>query len=133
MGLIDRLKGLFGGGDGAAEPPAEIPIDVETRRTQLDQLESALQALARAMAADESRMVNPGWSGRVEDLRFAAHEAGKLKRGDFDRAALQDLAAEVRPLYGGGPVPDEYAPFRAEHDRVLAAVSALRSSLPSES
>jgi hypothetical protein len=84
------------------------------------------------MAGDEERMANPGWRGRIDDLRFAANEAARLSRTEFDRAALQDLAAEVRPLYGPGDVPDVYAPYQAQHDRVLAAAAALRESLPTE-
>lgn len=142
MGLFDRVKAMLGGtatgddrdgdgdGDGAVE---EIPLDADTRRQQLDELEEALRVLARAMAANEQLMANPGWRGRVDDLRFAANEAAQLGRTGFDRAALHDLAAEVRPLYGSGPVPDEYAPYVDQHERVLVAVDALRAPLPSES
>ena len=135
MGLIERMKARLAGsaareGDDVVD---QIPLDADARRQQLDELEEALRTLARAMAANAELMANPGWRGRVDDLRFAANEAAKVGRAEFDRAALHDVAAEVRPLYGGGPVPDEYAPYVAEHDRVLAAVAALRAPLPSES
>ncbi|HSI93030.1 MAG TPA: hypothetical protein VK925_05985 [Jiangellaceae bacterium] len=134
MGLMDRVKAMFGEAAEAEDAPVEeLPLDVEVRRAQLDELEDAVRSLARAMAAKTDLMANPGWRGRVEDLRFAANEAAQLSRSGFDRAALHDVAAEVRPLYGPGEVPAEYAPFRAEHERVLAAVDALRGSLPSES
>jgi hypothetical protein len=124
---------MFGGADAPdADEPVVLPVDLTARRAQLDELENALRELARAMAADEERMANPGWRGRVDDLRFAANEAGKLSRTEFDRAALQDLAAEVRPLYGPGDVPAEYAPYQAQHDRVLAAAATLREPLPDE-
>ena len=124
---------MFGAADAPdAEEPVVLPVDVPARRAQLAELESALRELAGAMAGEE-RMANPGWHGRVDDLRFAATEAAKLSRVEFDRAALQDLAAEVRPLYGPGDVPAEYAPYQAEHDRVLAAADALREPLPGES
>ncbi|WP_129670176.1 hypothetical protein [Phytoactinopolyspora endophytica] len=131
MGLFDRVKDMFSGDSG--EAPPELPLDVETRRAQLDELENALRDLARAMAGDEDRISNPGWRGRVEDLRFAANEAGRIAHEGFDRAALHDVAAEVRPLYNPGQVPPEYAPYTAQHERVLQAVAALRSTLPSES
>jgi hypothetical protein len=138
MGLFDRVKAALGGGghndedEGPAEAP-DVPVDVDARRTQLEELQAALSALARDMSADDGRMANPGWRGRVEDLRFGAAEAARLIRRGFDRAALLDLAAEVRPLYGSGPVPPEYAPFQAAHERVTAAARALRAPLPSDS
>ncbi|NDL59634.1 hypothetical protein [Phytoactinopolyspora mesophila] len=131
MGLIDRVKELFSRDEGVDTPPV-IPLDTDARRAQLDELEDALRTLARAMAEVESRMTNPGWRGRVEDLRFAANEASRLAHEGFDRAALHDLAAEVRPLYGRGDVPAEYQPFTAEHERVLSATAALRADLASE-
>jgi hypothetical protein len=131
MGLIDRLKAAFGGSADSPEV-VEAPLDVDARRAQLDELEDALRTLARAMSANNELMANPGWRGRVEDLRFAANEAGRLRRAGFDRVALHDVAAEVRPLYRQGPVPAEYAPYEAEHDRVIAATAALRAPLPTE-
>jgi hypothetical protein len=136
MGLLDRVKAMLGHSvdDEEDEAVAAVaPVDVEARRSQLDELEEALRSLARAMAANGTLLANPGWRGRVDDLRFAANEAARLSHAGFDRVALQDLAAEVRPLYRSGEVPPEYAPFQAEHERVQAAVGALRSPLPSES
>jgi hypothetical protein len=134
MGLLDRMKSALGG--QAAHDEAlivEPPVDVAARRAQLDELEQALRELARAMAGDTDRMANPGWRGRIDDVRFAAKECDRLTREGFDRTALLDLAAEVRPLYGRGPVPAEYAAYESAHDRVQAAVKALRGPLSSES
>ena len=136
MGLLDRVKAAFGGHDDHDEGPAAVadaPVDLDARRAQLAELIDALTELTRAMSSDQARMANPGWRGRVEDLRFAAAEAAGLKRRGFDRAALLDLAAEVRPLYGAGPVPPEYATYRAAHERVVATAQVLRAPLPSES
>jgi hypothetical protein len=135
MGLLDRVKAMLGNAvdeDQDEAVPAVAPVDVEARRSQLDELEEALRSLARAMAANETLLANPGWRGRIDDLRFAANEAARLSHAGFDRVALQDLAAEVRPLYRSGEVPPEYAPFQAEHDRVLAAAAALREPLQTE-
>jgi hypothetical protein len=133
VGLADRVRALFSGAERPdSEEPVVAPVDLAARRAQLDELENALRTLASAMADDDERMTNPGWRGRVDDLRFAANEAGKLSRTEFHRSALQDLAAEVRLLYGPGYVPAEYAPYQHEHDRVRAAAAALRAPLPTE-
>jgi hypothetical protein len=135
MGLFDRVKAALGGRDDDAddlETAPEISVDVNVRRAQLEELHAALTTLASDMSGDGGRMANPGWRGRVEDIRFGAAECARLSRGGFDRAALLDLAAEIRPLYGSGPVPPEYAPFHAAHERVVAAAAAVRAPLPSE-
>ncbi|WP_166348557.1 hypothetical protein [Phytoactinopolyspora limicola] len=132
MGVLNRVRELFNRSDDDAETAPEIQLDLEARRAQLAELEDALRTLARAMADEQSRMRNPGWRGRVDDLRFAANEAGRLAHEGFDLAALHDLAAEVRPLYGRGVVPPEYQPYVTEHERVLAATERLRADMPSE-
>jgi hypothetical protein len=132
MGLLDRMKAAFGGGHDAGDEPVVLPVDMTARRGQLDDLEDALRSLARAMAADEARMANPGWRGRVADLRFAADQTGRLSRHGFDRAALYDLAAEVPLLYRAGTAPADFAPYHVAHERVVQAVEAIRAPLPSE-
>jgi len=136
MGLLDRVKAALGSTDDKGEPQGEaleLPLDVDARRQQLAELEIAISALTREMSSDAQRMLNPGWRGRVEDLRHGAAQAARLTRRGFDRAALLDLAAEVRPLYGAGPVPPEYVLYQAAHERVVAATEAVRAPLPSES
>lgn len=132
MGVLDRLKGLLGN-TADDEVIVEAPVDREARRIQLNELEQALRELARSMAAETELMANPGWRGRVDDLRFAANEAAHVSSTEFDRTALYDIAAEVRPLYGSGDVPPEYLPYQAEHERVISAAAALRAPLDSES
>ncbi|HEX2362290.1 MAG TPA: hypothetical protein VHI11_09485 [Jiangellaceae bacterium] len=147
MAFFDRmtetfttLRGAFSGRgdndaarDAAPDEVPDLPVDVEARRMQLKELDAALTALAQQMSADADRMRNPGWRGRVEDIQFGAAECSRLRRKGFDRAALLDLAAEVRLLYGSGPVPPEYAPFQAAHERVVEAAAAVRGPLQSES
>jgi hypothetical protein len=135
MGVLDRFRSLFArSGNDDDDEIVEAPVNEVAQREQLDELQDALRALARVMAESVDRMANPGWRGRVEDLRFAADEAARVSHSDFTRAALYDVAAEVRPLYGPNrPVPAEYAPYQAEHDRVVAAAAALRAPLPTES
>lgn len=133
MGLLDRVKAAFSGrGEAPEEEPVEPVVDVDARRAQLEELERALRELGRVMADDRERMANPGWSGRVADIRFVAGECANLSGKGFDRAALLDLAAEVPFLYRRGAVPPEYGQFQVQHDRVVAAVESLRASLPSE-
>jgi hypothetical protein len=133
MGLLDRLRGRRED-DGDDEVPPEPPLDVDARRAQLDDLERALRTISRAMAAETARMTNPGWRGRVEDLRFAANEAGRLSNEGFTRAELLDLANQVRPLYAPSldQPPQEYLPYADQQAVLLAAVAALRTPLPSE-
>ena len=134
MGLMDRLRGGRKD-DGESEedfgtPP---PVDVPARSQQLIELDDALRTLARNLAADENRMRNPGWAGKVADYRVVAADAAALERDGFDRAALTDLVSQVVPLYRqGSPVPPEYEAIAADHDRVMAASAALRTVLPSE-
>lgn len=132
MGLFDRVRAAFGATGQAGAVTAELRLDTEARRAQLGELEQALRALSGQMAARDDLMRNPGWRGRVEDLRFAADEAARLSRTEFGRVELHDLAALVRPLYTPGGVPEEYVPYRAAHDRVLAAVAAIREPLAGE-
>lgn len=132
MGLIDRLRGRRE--DEEDDVPPEPPLDVDARRVQLDDLERALRTISRSMAAETARMTNPGWRGRVEDLRFAANEAGRLSNEGFTRAELLDVANQVRPLYApsSSQPPQEYLPYADQQAALLAAVAALRSPLPSE-
>jgi hypothetical protein len=135
MGLMDRLRARRTTAEADSEEDTGVPpaVDVDVRKRQLVDLDAELRTLAREMAADSARMSNPGWAGRVADYRAVAAEAAALERGEFDRAALTDLASQVVPLYrAGADIPPEYQPFAQAHERVMAAVDALRAVLPSE-
>ena len=134
MGLMDRwrsrAKDDSGDSDDTGTPP---PVDVAARSAQLIELDDALRALARGMAADTDRMRNPGWSGKVADYRAVAADAAALERDGFDRASLTDLVNQVVPLFRpGGDVPGEYVEVADAHQRVLDAADAIRAVLPSE-
>lgn len=136
MGWLDRLRGTRTGvtdeesEEDTGPPPA---VDVPARSQQLIELDDALRTLARAMAADQARMRNPGWAGKVADYRAVAADAATLERDGFDRAALTDLASQVVPLSrAGAQLPAEYADLADQHGRVMAAADALRAVLPSE-
>ena len=135
MGLLDRLRGRHeaAAGDDEDDDGVPPPVDVAARSAQLVELDDALRALARGLAADAGLMRNPGYSQRVEDYRAVAAEAARLEREGFDRADLTDLANQVVPLARPGtPLPAQYEAVAAVHDRVLAASDALRDVLPSE-
>jgi hypothetical protein len=130
MGWLDRLKksSTDAHGDDEVDEGADPVVDREARRPQLDELDEALRALARQLAADTDRMRNPGWSGRVADLRALAREAVDLGATEFSRAELLDVVASVGPLPRGA----EYEPFAAAQARVDEVADALREVLPSE-
>jgi hypothetical protein len=137
MGLWDRLRGGRGEVDPAASEDEDIgvppPVDVAARGQQLIELDDALRALARGLAADPDLMRNPGYAQRVADYREVAADAARLEREGFDRADLTDLANQVVPLTRpGAELAPEYAPVAQVHARVMAAAHALRAVLPSE-
>jgi hypothetical protein len=131
MGLLDRLRGRRAADESALVEP---PFDRDARREQLDELEDALRALARAMADVPGRMENPGWRGRVEDYQWAAMETYHVSQREFSRGDVLDLINQIRPLFSPNAVapPAEYLPFEAQQNRLLAAVQALRLPVPSE-
>jgi hypothetical protein len=134
MGLMDRWRSRdktgSGDEDDTGTPP---PVDVDARGAQLIELDDALRALARQMAADTARMRNPGWSGKVADYRAVAADAAALERDGFDRASLTDLVNQVVPLFRpGSDVRPEYVDVADAHQRVLDAAAAVRAVLPSE-
>jgi hypothetical protein len=134
MGLLDRFRaGRRDAAESEDDHGTPPPVDTAARSQQLIELDDALRALARSLAADSDRMRNPGWAGKVSDYRAVAADAAALERDGFDRAALTDLANQVVPLYrAGAPVPAEYAAVAADHDRAMAAADALRAVLPAE-
>ncbi len=126
MGLLSRLFGR--GGDDAEDVP--ITLDQERRRSQLQRLERALDALAAEMRRD-STMDNPGWRGRVNEYSRLAGDAMALRRGEVTREAVLDLVFEVRPVFTG-PIPAGLEPLGPLQDEALAAAEDLRSLLPGE-
>jgi len=137
MGLWDRLRGGRGEPSARADDEQDTgvapPVDVPARSAQLVELDDALRALARGLAADADLMRNPGYAQRVADYREVAADAARLEREGFDRAGLTDLANQVVPLTrAGAPLAPEYAPVAEAHARALAVADALRAVLPSE-
>ena len=126
MGLFDKLFRRKSDEDDGPE----TVIDLTARRPQLLRLESALDALARAMGQAQSTD-NPGWRGRINEYSRLAGDAMVLRKGTPTREGVLDLVFEVRPVFTGAPPPDleVLVPLQAE---VLAAAADLRELRPGE-
>ncbi len=127
MGFLDRLLGRRGDDDDAE---VAITLDVEQRRTQLQRLERALDALATQMR-DTQSVDNPGWRARINEYSRLAGEAMTIRRGEPTREQILDLVFEVRPAFTG-PVPPGLEGLVPLQDEALAAAEDLRELLPHE-
>ena len=128
MGLLDKL---FKRGDAAPEEDETRVMDLDARKSQLRELETACDALANAMREMDSRLDTPGWRERIGEYSRAAGTAAILAAGGFRREQLLDLSFEVRPVFTGAPPPglEELAPLQ---DAAVAHAKALAEMLPSE-
>ena len=123
MGLLDKILGRGGAAD---DTPG--PFDCERVKAAIGPLATALGALADAMDTDGAPMSNPGWSGRVRDLRNASGQLRMLaSRPSFEREDLFDVFVGVRPLYRGTP-PASYAHLSSLNDDVVAAIEAVHAA-----
>ncbi len=123
MGLLDKILGRGGAAD---DTPG--PFDCERVKAAIGPLATALGALADAMDTDDAPMSNPGWSGRVRDLRNAGGQLRMLAgRTSFEREDLFDVLVGVRPLYRGAP-PAAYAHLSGLNDDVTAAIEAVHAA-----
>ena len=100
MGFLSKL---FGKGEVEDESDLPIDLDLDARRAQLNELETALDALAREMR-EVASVDNPGWRGRVNEYSRLAGEAMAQRAGTPTREGLLDLSFEIRPVFTG-PVP----------------------------
>lgn len=126
MGLLDRLRGRGTGG-----PDPVIVLDLDARRGQLQELEQALDALARLMRDREDLMVNPGWRAKITEYDLVASEAMQLRRGTPTRDAIVDIAFEVRPAVKG-PEQSGMEEIIAAQQHALAIADQLGGLLPGE-
>jgi hypothetical protein len=77
------------------------------------------------MDTEDAPMSNPGWRGRVRDLRSADGDLRMLsRRTTFEREDLFEVLVGVRPLYRGDP-PPAYAHLAGLNDDVTAAIDAV--------
>lgn len=119
MGFIARL---FGRED---EVVTVAEFDPEQVRPAIDALIDALGQLADAMDQDEAPLANPGWRGRLRDLREARGGLRLLtRRKDFSREDLFEVLTTVRPLYRGTP-PRDYEHLAALNSIVVAQIEAV--------
>lgn len=99
MGLIGRL---FGRDSDSA--PVITDFDSDRVRPEVDALIGALGQLADAMDRPDAPISNPGWRGRLRDLRSARADLRLLTRHpSFSRDDLFEVLTTVRPLYRGDP------------------------------
>ncbi len=125
MGLLDKILGR---GGAAAADAGPGPFDCEAVKDALVPLVDALGALADAMDTDDAPMTNPGWSGRVRDLRGSRADLRLLmSRGSFERDDLFEVLVGVRPLYRGAP-PAAFAHLAGLNDDVRSAIEAVHAA-----
>ena len=129
MSFLGKLFGRDRDG-GHDVDDAPIALDVERRRTQLERLEMALDALSNQMRVVQS-VDNPGWRGRVNEYERLAGEAMMARKGVPTREQVLDLVFEIRPLVSG-PVPPGLESLVPLPDEVVAAAEDLRQLLPGE-
>ena len=129
MGLLNRLLGRRGDDEEEGSDP-EIVLDLDARRTQLQRLETGLDALTVQMREIQS-VDNPGWRGRVNEYSRLAGDAMVMRRGTPTREGLLDLVFEIRPVFTGAP-PEDLASLVPLQDEVMSAADELRELLPGE-
>ncbi|QDP97356.1 hypothetical protein FOE78_16790 [Microlunatus elymi] len=129
MGLFSKLR-RRGDDDGGADQP--LALDVDARRTQLQDLEQALDGLVRLMRERTDLMENPGWRAKITEYDMVAGEAMQLRRGTPTREAVLDLGFEVRPAVTAKNTNGGLDEIVAQQQVALAAAQALIDVLPSE-
>lgn len=121
MGFLDRL---FNRSSGDAQAPAPV-FNVDDVRRLVDDLIGALGELADAMDTEDAPMSNPGWRGRLRDLRDARGDLRILSRKPtFAKDDLYEVLTTVRPLYRGEP-PKDFAHLAELNDRVTRGIEAV--------
>ena len=121
MGILGKLFGRSS--DDAEVTPAHF--DSEAVREPVDELIGALGELADAMDTEDAPMSNPGWRGRLRDLRNARGELRLLSRKPtFSKDDLFEVLTTVRPLYRGEP-PKDFARLADLNDRVVDGIEAV--------
>lgn len=127
MGFLSKL---FGKGEVDDEADLPINLNLDARRTQLMQIEGALDELARTMR-DVASVDNPGWRGRVNEYSRLAGEAMAQRNGTPTREGLLDLSFEIRPVFTGD-APAGLESLVPLQDRVMTLATQLSTVLPGE-
>ncbi|MHA6511404.1 hypothetical protein [Tessaracoccus sp. Z1128] len=129
MGFLDKLLRRDAGDDDG--PVILSPFSTETVQAPLSELIEALEALIDAMDTDDAPLSNPGWRGRLHDLRESRGGLRMLaRRATFTKEDLYEELTCVRPLYRGEP-PKDFAHLAPLNDRVVAAVDNVHRAAAS--
>lgn len=128
MGILSKLFGRSSDDDG---PVVLAPFDHEAVRSPLNDLIGAMGELAEAMESDQAPMSNPGWQGRLRDLRNARGDLRLLTRKPtFTKDDLFEVLTTVRPLYRGEP-PKDFAHLAHLNERVVDGIEAAHRAASS--
>lgn len=123
MGFLDRLLGR-----PAGDQLTPAPFHPEAVRPQLEELIEALGVLADAMDTESAPLSNPGWRGRLHDLRQSRGSLRVLiRRPDFTKDDLFEVLTCVRPIYRGAP-PKDFTHLAHLNDRVIVAIEDVHRS-----
>jgi uncharacterized protein (TIGR00255 family) len=137
---IDGLLALKGVIVQEESAPLEEPARAAREAAILETLATALDALARARAA-EGHKLHAVLNGQIEEIDRLTREAAGLAAGQT--LALRDrLAAQVKELLGAGLLPEDRiaqevallavkADIREELDRLAAHVQEARTLMAS--
>ncbi|MBB1513750.1 hypothetical protein H5399_14215 [Tessaracoccus sp. MC1627] len=107
------------------------PFSPESVRPYLSDLIEALSALTEAMDSEGAPLSNPGWRGRLHDLREAHGGLRMLaRRTNFTKEDLYEELTCVRPLYRGDP-PKDFAHLAPLNDRVVEAIESVHRAAAS--
>lgn len=125
MGILGKL---FGRSQDDDAPTTLSPFDCETVRPHVDDLVLALGELADAMDAEDAPLSNPGWRGRLRDLRNARGGLRMLtRRSTFTKDDLYEELTTVRPLFRGEP-PKDFAHLAELNQRVVDGIEAVHQA-----
>ena len=119
MRLFDKLLRR----DTDEAPPADF--EPEAVRPHLSELIEALGALTDAMDTPDAPLSNPGWRGRLRDLRESRGDLRLLARKpQFTKDDLFEVLTCVRPIYRGDP-PKDFAHLANLNERVVDSIEAV--------
>lgn len=122
MGLFDKLLGR------SDQPSAPQSFRAEAVRPALSDLIEALGSLADAMDTEDAPLANPGWRGRLRDLRNARGELRLLARKpDFTRDDLFEVLTTVRPLFRG-EAPKDFAHLETLNTAVTEGIERVHAA-----
>lgn len=122
MGILDRL---FGSGTTDTLP---AQFEREAVIGPVNTLIGALDALADSMAAEAGKCHNPGWRGRIRDLRNSSGSLTMVLRNkSFERDELFEALTTVRPLFRG-TAPAGYEHLSDLNQRVADAIEAVHAA-----